>query len=122
MMENNKIWDQNHNKSSATLHDLLLHQLQDSEAFPASVSTDCFQKETGLSFSHVSESGEPDREDFVFEKSMNADNVHCVRSLSSSSSSVSGDFSEERMLSNSEGDAVFGLLSLGDVEVSEIDK
>lgn len=141
LMEMDQIWDQNHNKSGATLPDPLPHQHQGSETLPAAVTTDCTQNSKDVSFSCVWESGEPGWGDFVFAEGRKVDNVHlpvreqdlasCLPlrlpslfpdSEAKSRSSVSGYFTEvkEQTLSDSEGDALHVLLSLGDMGVLDI--
>ncbi|XP_035531735.1 uncharacterized protein LOC118338530 [Morone saxatilis] len=136
LMEGDRIWSQNHNKSKVTQPDPLPYQRQRSETPPGAITAGCTQQ--NISFSCVRECGEPGWEDFVFLEGRNADNVHvqvCQEYLASplpprlssdrkpkSSSSVSGDFSEvkEWMLSDSEGDAVHVLLNLRDMGVMDI--
>lgn len=89
LTEKDNIRGQNHNKSAAALPDPLPYQSQGS--------------------------GEPGWGGFEFVHGRNADDVHMP--VREEYSSVSGDFSEvkERTLSDSEGDAVHVLLSLGDM-------
>ncbi|XP_059210805.1 uncharacterized protein LOC131989566 [Centropristis striata] len=136
LMEEDKIWGQNHNKSAAALPDPPLHQQHDDsptstdtqQSFPA-LATECSQDDSSyISCGCDTESEEADWRDFVFVEKMNADDVHLPvcesppSSASKSSLSISGDFSElnEWMLSDSEGDAVKVLLSLGDTGASDV--
>ncbi|XP_044040529.1 uncharacterized protein LOC122870422 isoform X2 [Siniperca chuatsi] len=146
LMEKEKIRGQNHNKSAATLPDPLPYRRhedssintetqQGSETLPALITTDRTQNDIGyISFTCVSEHGEPGCGDLGFVEGRSADDVHLPigeeylasslpprlpsrSSEAESRSSVSGDFSEvkERTLSDCEGDAVHVLLSLGDM-------
>lgn len=126
LMEEDESWVQNHNKSSAALSGPLPYQLHGSEPLPASVTADDTKNDEGFRFSSVRESEEPDCVDFVFEEGRNADHVHLpvheeylVSSLTLTMPSLSPN-SKAKTLSDSEGDAVFVLLSLGDVEALDI--
>lgn len=126
LMEKDESLVQNHNKSPAALPGPLPQQLHGSEPLPASVTADDTKKDTGFSFSSVRESEEPDCVHFVFEEGRNANNVHLpvheeylVSSLTLTMPSLSPN-PKAKTLSDSEGDAVFVLLSLGDMEVLDI--
>lgn len=134
-----EIWGQNHSKSAVERSDPLLHQHhrdssistetpKGSETFPALTTADCTQNDTGyIGFSCAREYGEPGWGDFGFVVGRR-DDVHlpvCESTLSSdskSTSGASGDFLDmkERTLSDSEGDAVQVLLSLGDMGALDI--
>ncbi|TDG99730.1 hypothetical protein EPR50_G00197120 [Perca flavescens] len=135
------IWGQNHSKSAVKRSDPLLYQHhrdssistetpKGSETFPALTTADCTQNDIGyIGFSCAREYGEPGWRDFGFVVGRR-DDVHLpVRestlssdSKSKSTSGASGDFLDmkERMLSDSEGDAVQVLLSLGDMGALDI--
>ena len=107
LVEKDPIWGENYSESADTLPDHL--QQQGSETFPSPV-TDCTQKVT--SFSHVRESGQPGWGDLGFAEGYLASSLP-----PKSRSSVFG--MKKRTLSDSEGDAVHVLLSLGDVTALE---
>ncbi|XP_045921385.1 uncharacterized protein LOC123980873 isoform X1 [Micropterus dolomieu] len=120
LIEKDKTWGQNHNNSAATLPDPLPHQQQGSETFFITAG-----------YTQNRERGERGCGDLRFVEGRNADDVPlpvCEEYVTSSSpssdgsSSVSGGFSEvkERTLSDSEGDAVQVLLSLGDMGALDI--
>ncbi|XP_054456998.1 uncharacterized protein LOC129093112 [Anoplopoma fimbria] len=140
LMEKDKILCENHNKSALKPPDPLLYQnhndsstntetQQGSETFPALITADCAQNNVG-SFSCAREHGEPGWGDLGFVQVKNADDVHRPVSESTLSSdlktngrsSSSGGFSEVNKwtLSDSEGDAVHVLLSLGDMGALDI--
>ncbi|XP_039997398.1 uncharacterized protein LOC120797636 isoform X2 [Xiphias gladius] len=118
VMEEDRIWGKCHQKSAVTLPDAPPYQhykdlpvgtenRQESAALPALKATHSPQSDIGyIRLTCVSENGEPGWGEF--------------RSVEDRS--VSGDFSEvrERMLSDSEGDAVHVLLSLGDMGTLDI--
>ncbi|KAG8006157.1 hypothetical protein GBF38_005335 [Nibea albiflora] len=114
LMEEVNIWSHNDNTTASTLADPPPHQRHGCE-------TDCAQHDIDyVSFSCVEESGEQGWRDFVFVEGGDADDVAAAEASSSppgppspaseSGTSVSGD---HRTLSDSEGDAVLVLLSLG---------
>ncbi|XP_040887358.1 uncharacterized protein LOC121177196 isoform X2 [Toxotes jaculatrix] len=117
LTEEDRIWVQCHQKSAVMLPDHVPYQnkdlpintetQQESEALPTLKASHSTQNDiSNTRFSCVSENGEPGWRDF----------------RSAEDRGVSGDFSKvrERMLSDSEGDAVHVLLSLGDMGTLDI--
>ncbi|TMS02394.1 hypothetical protein E3U43_007934 [Larimichthys crocea] len=116
LMEEVNIWSHDDNKTASTIPDSLPHQRQGS-------GTDFTQHDIDyVSFSCVGESGEQGWRDFVFAEGMDADDVAVgdassspPRLPSASSKSRTSVSRDQRTLSDSEGDAVLVLLSLGNV-------
>ncbi|TKS92865.1 hypothetical protein D9C73_027148 [Collichthys lucidus] len=116
LMEEVNIWSHDDSTTASTLPDPLPHQRQGS-------GTDFTQHDVDyVSFGCVGESGEQGWGDFVFAEGMDADDVAVgdassspPRLPSASSKSRTSVSRDHQTLSDSEGDAVLVLLSLGNV-------
>ncbi|KAI3376390.1 hypothetical protein L3Q82_016878, partial [Scortum barcoo] len=111
LMERDKIWGQEHGESAATLLDPPAQHQVHNETLSALKTTDCTQNVTGyISFGRIWECEESVSGDLGF------------GSKAKSRSSLSECFSQvkERALSDSEGDAMHVLLSLGDTGALDI--
>ncbi|XP_042368614.1 uncharacterized protein LOC121962424 [Plectropomus leopardus] len=138
LMEEDKIWGQNHDKSAVTLSDAVPYQChedssistesqQSFETLPASITHACAQNNIGyIDFCRARTKGRQDLGDFGFLDGRSAGGRLPVQSSPSSNSkcrsSAAGDFPEvkEQMLSESEEDAVNVLLSLGEMEALDV--